>query len=241
MQSLIAAKKTLSICTRTYGYLRRSRQGGADLAQLKQLWAEEMLERVGLQVQITGLVSEKPGLLFVGNHLSYLDIPLLMAAAPRISFVAKKEIGDWPLFGDGARAMDTIFVHRESSQHRKAARGAVAEGLLQGKRIAVFPSGTTSLDEAKPWRRGVFEIAKQEACWIQPFRIRYEPSRLVAFIGQDALLPHLSALMKTQGLKAHIEFHAPVLVQDAEQSAVAWQSWAQAGLREGRQMLSELP
>ena len=228
----MSARKTLSICTRTFGYLRRSRQGGADLAQLKQMWAEEMLERVGLEVQITGHVSDQPALLFVGNHLSYLDIPLLMAAAPRISFVAKKEIGDWPLFGDGARAMDTIFVHRESTHDREAARNAIAEGLRQGKRIAVFPSGTTSLDEAKPWRRGAFEIAKQESCWIQPFRIRYEPARRVAFIGDDALLPHLSHLMKTPGLKAHIEFHSPVLVSNAEQSALFWQAWAKSGLPE---------
>jgi 1-acyl-sn-glycerol-3-phosphate acyltransferase len=48
----------------------------------------------------------------VGNHLSYLDIPLLMQSSPNISFVAKEEVGRWPVIGAGAHALNTIFVKR---------------------------------------------------------------------------------------------------------------------------------
>lgn len=214
------------MCAQTYHYLSRSRRPGADLAALKQSWAEEMLSRMGVDVQITGEVSTKPGLLYVGNHLSYLDIPLLMAAAPGIAFVAKKEIGDWPLFGDGARALDTIFVQRECAQKRGLARQAIGENLFQGRRIALFPSGTTSLDESKVWRRGAFEIAQEMKAEIQPFRIRYSPLRTAAFVDDDALIPHMARLMGTGGLSAHIEFHAPVKVHDAASSCERWQNWA---------------
>lgn len=217
------------MCAQTYHYLSRSRRPGADLAALKQSWAEEMLSRLGVKVQITGPISLKPGLLYVGNHMSYLDIPLLMAAAPSIAFVAKKEIGDWPLFGDGARALETIFVQRENAENRGLARQTIAATLAEGRRVAVFPSGTTSLDEGKVWRRGVFEIAQAQKTEIQPFRIRYSPLRTAAFIDKDALIPHMSKLMTERGVSAQIEFHAPVPVRDAARCCERWQSWTRAG------------
>ncbi|MBX2996859.1 MAG: 1-acyl-sn-glycerol-3-phosphate acyltransferase [Bdellovibrionaceae bacterium] len=230
MQRLMSVGKTLSMCAQTYGYLSRSRRPGADLAALKQSWAEEMLSRLGVKVQITGEISLKPGLLYVGNHISYLDIPLLMAAAPGIAFVAKKEIGDWPLFGDGARALETIFVQRESAANRGQARQTIAASLEQGRRIAVFPAGTTSLNETKSWRRGAFEIAQEKNAEIQPFRLRYSPLRTAAFINDDALIPHMSKLMRSQNISAQIEFHPPVRVKNAAECCEHWQAWVQEGI-----------
>lgn len=227
MQTLLAVGKTLSICTKTYGYLRRSRRSHSNLSQLKQAWACEILEKAGLQIELRGVVSEEPSLLFLGNHLSYLDIPLLMAAVPGISFVAKKEIGDWPLFGDGARAMQTIFVQRECSERRGAAKAAIGEGLIEGKRIALFPSGTTNLTKTE-WRRGAFEVAKSQGAKIQPFRIRYTPARTAAFIDDDALLPHLINLIRTKQVVASIEFHAPVTVSEPSDCCRKWQRWAES-------------
>lgn len=227
MRTVVAAGKTLSICAKTYSYLRCSRRPEADLVQLKQRWAQETLEKMGLQIQVLGEVSLAPGMLFLGNHVSYLDILLLMATTPGISFVAKKEIGDWPLFGDGARAMDTIFVKRESASERGQAKLAMAEGLEKGKRIALFPSGTTSL-ERKPWRRGGFEVAKAQGVLIQPFRIRYTPARTAAFIDDDVLLPHLIKLIASKEVKASIEFHQPVAVSDPAACGLRWQEWSEA-------------
>ena len=51
--------------------------------------------------------------LLVANHVSWLDIPVLSAIAP-LSFIAKREVRVWPLFGAMAKLQRTVFVNRES-------------------------------------------------------------------------------------------------------------------------------
>lgn len=199
---------------------------GASLNQLKRQWAADTLDEIGLKTRVIGEISRDRSVLFVGNHLSYIDIVLLMRYVHGISFVAKKEIGDWPLFGHGARAAGTIFVKRESAENRGLARIAIADALREGKRVAVFPSGTTCMTESKDWRRGVFEIARDEGVKIQPFRLRYNPLRTAAFIDDDALLPHMSRLMSTPNLEAELEFHPLLAVNDAEEARRWCQDWS---------------
>ncbi len=169
-------------------------------------------------------------LLLVGNHVSYLDIPFLMLACSKVSFLAKSEVGRWPIIGDGARAMDTIFVERDSGTQRASAKAAVIRGLQQGRRIVLFPSGTTSLDESKVWRRGAFEIAQTQGVRIQPFRIRYLPLRRSAYIDRDIFPVHLFRLAQGGKVTATLEFHPPQWVEDIASSCQKWQNWAQEGI-----------
>lgn len=226
MKSVRSVQASAALFGEIYSYLRRARQPGADLRELKLEWASAVLRRVGLNIEVAGEPTHSPTILFVGNHLSYLDIPLLMSLVPGLSFVAKAEVASWPLIGRGARAIDTIFVKRELAGRRLEARKAVAEGLRQGKRIAIFPSGTTDLREEKDWRRGAFEVAHQERALIQPFRLSYSPLRTAAYIGDDFLPTHLARLMVTADLRAKIEFHPPVPVLDPEADRRRWREWS---------------
>jgi 1-acyl-sn-glycerol-3-phosphate acyltransferase len=174
-----------------------------------------------------GTPSPETPLLLVGNHLSYLDIPLLMQSSPNISFVAKEEVGRWPVIGAGARALNTIFVKRSCARERALARAALGRELAGGKRVVVFPAGTTCMFESKPWRRGAFEIAKEFGIPIQPFRIRYTPVRAAAYIGRDFFPVHLFKLAQAGGVTAKIEFHPSVQVDDVEEASSAWRSWSQ--------------
>lgn len=194
--------------------------------QLKTEWAVESLKNLRVQFEVEGHPVVDEPLLFVGNHMSYLDIPLIMAAAP-VSFVAKDELSHWPIIGDACKTVGTVFVKRESSDSRKVAVDKIAEACLKGRQsICLFPSGTTSVLEEKPWRRGAFEIAKLKKLKIQPFRINYFPREIVAFVGDDALLPHLWKLIGTNRLMALIEFHKPVTISESEIAAIEWQKWA---------------
>lgn len=217
------------ICSDTGLQICRSFGANSNVDELKKEWAEKILSRIGLNLTIKGTPTLGKSVLFVGNHLSYLDIPVLMSAVPGLSFVAKKEIRNWPLFGYGASLIDTVFVDRGNQSDRSKVRQTIGRELEFGKRIALFPSGTTCLNELTEWRRGAFEIARVHAAFIQPFRIRYEPARLAAYIDNDFFPIHLVNLIENSPIRGTIEFHPVVEVQNSEESRQTWQTWARAG------------
>lgn len=92
--------------------------------------------------------------------------------------------------------------------------------------LGIFPSGTTSLDEARPWRTGAFRIAKEGGFPVQPFRLTYDPIKQAAFVGNDLLLPHLFSLLRSGRVSARIEFGHPRMVQDPEADACELWAWS---------------
>ncbi len=104
----------------------------------------------------------------------------------------------WPLLGPTGTAMGTIFVSRDQNSNRHQARNAISEILRKrtGEKIVVFPSGTTCLDESKPWKKGIFEIAKSLNVPVQLFRLDYRPLRDAAYIDDDNLLLKMASLSK---------------------------------------------
>lgn len=224
INSFIQTFELLRFCYRT---LQEAKEEKGDLKSLKEKWAAEILRRVNVNLQIVGEPTENKQHLFVGNHVSYLDIPIVMLAARNVCFLAKQEINSWPIFGAGARAMETVFVKRENGSSRKAARQSIGEALGQGRRLVIFPSGTTCLQEQKPWRRGVFELARDQGISIQPFRLSYQPPREAAYIDRDFFPTHLYKLMGFGQIQAKIEFHEPVTVSShPAQDAEYWQAWS---------------
>lgn len=226
MKSLSSLTHSMGIFTETFRYLQLAKNPQASVEQLKTQWAQEVLSRLNVKLEVVGEVSSLNSLLFVGNHISYLDIPLLLATVPGISFVAKHEISQWPVFGAGAKQIETVFVKRENGDSRKAARRAIHAALGRGQRIAVFPSGTTCITEETPWRRGGFEIAYEQGSMIQPFRISYFPLRAAAYIDQDFFPVHLYNLFGHKSLEAKIEFHEPVYVKDPAGDCHYWHQWS---------------
>jgi 1-acyl-sn-glycerol-3-phosphate acyltransferase len=228
MKALTSLKKSMSVFTSTLSYLHRARDPSANIEELKMEWARETLTGIGARLVCRGNVSTEPSTLYLGNHISYLDIPLLLAFVPRLSFVSKKEIGNWPLFGSGARKINTIFVERNNPKNRRAARDSITRELHRGARIALFPSGTTTMDESTHWKRGAFEIAQELGAYVQPFRLRYTPLRRAAFIDEDIFPIHLYQLTNSRGITATIEFHEPVKIEDAVVDSIKWQNWARS-------------
>jgi len=70
-------------------------------------------------VQVVGRVSDKPATLFLPNHSSWLDI-LVLGSVLRASFVAKSEVGEWPVIGIIAKLGRTVFVKPPPHRNRAA-------------------------------------------------------------------------------------------------------------------------
>lgn len=203
------------------------------LTKLKKSWAEALLKAFRVQVEVHGELSNLPQMIFVGNHISYLDIILLLAINPRLSFVAKKEVSHWPFIGTAATLAETIFV----SRNNKTSRDSVKKNLIQlleteNRHIVVFPSGTTRIDESAPWRKGIFEVAQKTQVPVQAFRLVYTPLRPVAYIENDTLLTHMMKLSFKPLILARLEFLPPQILnatdtEIASKKASELQAWTQ--------------
>ncbi len=236
---LHAAKKISDVLKVTYKYYRQTKVAAKghkhiaqdDLFKISKAWAHELVEIAGFKLSTTGEAEVAEPCIFVGNHISYLDIATLMTAAPAV-FVAKNEIKKWPLFGNAAKVSGTMFVKRGSKKSRKKTYDLVGEAILKRKQsVIIFPSGTTCLDETKEWRWGAFEIAKKFAIPMQPFRLTYNPLRASAFVGHDLMIPHMLKLFGHKEIKIKLEFGKSFLVKDVKEDCERVRLWTQEFLQ----------
>lgn len=181
-------------------------------------WGDACCRWMNIETHIQGTPFNAEPCLYVANHVSYLDIPLLMSQIS-LTYIAKKEVSSWPIFGRAAESAGTVFVDRNSARSRSKVAQLITDGILKEKKsIGLFPEGTSSL-AGRPWKRGAFNIAAEYGFPVQAIRIFYEPLRPVAFIDDDAMLPHLWNLLGVHKIKAHLEFFDPIKVEDADRDA----------------------
>jgi lyso-ornithine lipid O-acyltransferase len=194
----------------------------------KQIWAQTLLSHIGLNIKLNSPVPNHSSCIYVGNHVSYLDILVLMSLVPEIVFISKSEVAKWPVIGLAAKRVGTVFIERKSKSHRKSTREQIANALkLSRTHLAVFPSGTTQVTLKKPWRWGVFEVAKNTQTPVVGFKLNYSPKRTCAYIDQDILLPHLISLLKSQELQVDVSFLNPIQISSPEQDCLHLQNWAE--------------
>ncbi len=218
MQKSKAVLGTLKVFSITGKYLLKSYRKNFDILSLKKNWSLDVLNHLKIKDQFinfpTDLKEDEP-VIFVGNHISYLDIPLLLKIHPKITFVSKDEIRFWPIIGKAALKCETIFVKRKNKEHKNLIKETIARDLKTfNKHIAVFPSGTTNEFQSSRWNKGIFEIASQNNIKIIPFKISFNYSRLAAYIDDDHFFNHLTQIFSSKNqIKAVIEFAPPRLCQ----------------------------
>lgn len=211
--------KALFVFYRTLYYLTISYRPGADVLALKKQWAAELLDYFGLQVEIKGEPYQGEPVILLGNHISYLDIIVLMYVHPSVVFLAKKEVSTWPVIGVTARRIGTLFVDR-TSKDKGEVRQKISQQLLEKKsHLVVFPSGTTTLDEEVPWKKGMFEISQEYKIPIQSFKISYSHQRQCAYIDDDSMLEQMSLLFSLKNKKAYFQWLRVFEVSDPVLSA----------------------
>ncbi len=167
---------------------------------------------LGLEIHQHGTPSDTT-VLFVSNHISWSDIPVLGGLVP-IRFLSKAEVGQWPLIGWLAREAGTLFIKRGGGQARKV-REQISEHLRAGENVLVFPEGTTSEGLAVlPFHGLLLAAAPESDTPVQPVTIAYRragrPDHLAPFIGQDEFHRHLLRLLRQPAARVDVIFHLPV-------------------------------
>ena len=114
------------------------------LSRRVPIWINRIiLLALGVRLHVRGQPDPRRPLLLVSNHVSWLDIPVLFSLAP-VRFVAKSEVGDWPVIGWLARLARTVFIERGNHGTVQGKAREVEDALKQGDLVVVFPEGTTS-------------------------------------------------------------------------------------------------
>jgi len=182
-----------------------------------------ILRIIGVRLKVTGQIGKMRPLLLVTNHLSYLDICLLGAAAP-VKFAPKSEIAKWPVIGSICRMCNAIFIDRRPEKIKEMT-ALVRSALGRGELICLFPEGTTGDGlHMLPFKSGFFSLAEEKIdghdLTVQPAAIIYTRIRrlpidttqwpLIAWYGDMHLFPHLWQLLKIGSIDAELAFLAPV-------------------------------
>lgn len=124
-------------------------------------WARLILLTTGVHVRVEGLdrLPRDGAYVFVSNHQSIYDIPILFWTLPfQLRIIAKASLGRFPVLGWHLRYTGHLLVNR---QRTGAATLAQVAALMDGGgSLIVFPEGTRSRDgQVGPFKRGLFLMA----------------------------------------------------------------------------------
>ena len=190
-------------------------------------WHRLVLRLIGVRVHVTGEIARERPLLLLSNHMSWLDIEVLGALAP-VSFVAKKEVAGWPVFGWLARLQRSVFIDRDRRHTAGSQAEEMASRLSQGDIIVLFAEGTSSDgNRVLPFRSALVGAAQlamagengQGTAIVQPVAIAYtrmgglplgrQHRPHVAWYGGMDLGPHLARVLAEGGIDVEVVFCPP--------------------------------
>jgi 1-acyl-sn-glycerol-3-phosphate acyltransferase len=149
-----------------------------------RFWTWAVIRIGGIRLKVKGLErldSNRP-YIFMANHQSNIDIPVLIQALPsfQLRWVAKKELLYVPFFGLALWASKHILVERASLSTTISSLRKAKEKIAAGISVVVFPEGTRSTHgRLLPFKRGGFVLALQSRIPIVPVTIN----------GTQAVLP----------------------------------------------------
>ncbi|MEB3754541.1 lysophospholipid acyltransferase family protein [Acinetobacter sp. MD2(2019)] len=161
-----------------------------------QWFCRRLCKVFNIEVQIHGDAAQRDPALWVSNHVSWLDIPVLGSGA-RVFFLAKAEIEQWPLLGKLAKGGGTLFIKRGSGDSLRI-REEIAKFLTQGIPVLFFPEATTSDGTYIKRIHGRLLGAAIEAQ--RPVQIA-----LIAYVNQQGELDHVAPYFGDISFTDHVK------------------------------------
>jgi 1-acyl-sn-glycerol-3-phosphate acyltransferase len=139
------------------------------------LWSPVVLFLLGIKVNVSGKENlPKQPSIYIANHASQLDIPIISACIPRgLFFVAKQELSKIPILGHYMHIMGMIFVDRGNREKAIQSMEIAAKKIKKGKNLVTFPEGTRGDGSTLlPFKKGSFVIAQKGKIPLVPVAIR---------------------------------------------------------------------
>jgi 1-acyl-sn-glycerol-3-phosphate acyltransferase len=189
-----------------------------------QRTARAVLAAVGVRHAARGRLAQRRALI-VANHVSWLDILLLLAYAP-CRLIAKHEVRDWPVIGRLAAAAGTVFIDRSRPRTLPGTVTDVADALRGDAVVAVFPEGTTWCGRnGGRFHPAMFQAAVAAGAVVAPVSLAFEtadgsPTTVAAFVGDDTLFASLMRVVAARGLTITLRAYSPLYPTEASSRRV---------------------
>jgi 1-acyl-sn-glycerol-3-phosphate acyltransferase len=170
--------------------------------QCARWWSWLILKTTGVRVSVEGLDRIVPGTtyVFVSNHQSIYDIPVIFASLPyQLRIIAKASLARFPVLGWHLKRGGHLFVDRRNPDRAgilRRWRALVAEGLS----LIIFAEGTRSADgRVARFKGGSFLLAIEAGLPIVP----------LAVVGTRAVMP--KGRLRTEPADVRLIVHEPIV------------------------------
>lgn len=160
-----------------------------------RIWARSILFASRIRVTVKGLsnIDPKRSYIYMSNHQSNFDIPVLLAYLPvQFRWIAKNELFKIPIFGYAMKRAGYISIDRSGRKSTLQSIRNAAEIIRNGVSVIIFPEGTRSQDgNLKSFKNGGFVLAVDSGVPIIPIiihgtwqimsknQLRIKPGRVV--------------------------------------------------------------
>ena len=158
--------------------------------------------------------------LFLSNHISWADIPVL-GAHIKASFVAKSDVAGWPGFGALARIQNTLFIDRRREAVEEA-NAVLSRALDTGESLILFPEGTNTVgDRVLPFKSSLLGAAQGREIAVQPVCIKVEGGLERYGWGDVDFVPHFWAFLGRWRYNVELHFMQPIDVKNLSRKEIA--------------------
>ena len=209
--------------------------------RIPRYWHRAVCFLLGIRIRVHGTPEPRRPLMIAANHASWKDI-LVLGATLDVTYVAKDEVRAWPVFGWLARLQRTIFIAREEKRKVGVQANEIAQRLLGGEIVVLFPEGTTSDgNRLMPVKSSLFGAASaavphvpEREVHVQPVAIAYTGVHglpmgryhrpIAAWPGDIELLPHLTGILREGAIDVDVSFGDSVTftaISNRKQNALA--------------------
>ena len=177
-----------------------------------------------IRVRVVGNPVRDRAVLFVSNHVSWVDIVVIGSITP-VAFVAKREVASWPLVGVTAKMQRTVFVDRGRRHQTGDAVSEIAKRVASGTSVVLFAEGTSSDgNRVLPFRSALLGAIEDQSgggsILMQPMAMTYvgqhglpmgrQHRPLVAWYGDLDFMPHSNAFIERGAVDALVTYGDPV-------------------------------
>jgi 1-acyl-sn-glycerol-3-phosphate acyltransferase len=218
--TVFALYKTLAISVPTFAdaLLGRMTLERGD-ARLRD-WSNSIVRHADVDLTVEGLanVPRDRACIYMSNHQSHLDIPILFSVFPgTLRMVAKAELFKVPIWGRAMKEAGFVRVTRAGDRVQAiAAMRECAEALGRGVNVWIAPEGTRSIDgKLAKFKKGGFILARDTGADIVP----------IAIDGSRDILPKNTKIIQ-RGARVRVAFGKPIPVAGKDPNALAAETLA---------------
>ena len=193
--------------------------------KLTKWWANGLLRRLNTRLQAYGNLPDAKtnGVMFVANHISWVDIHAINSVIS-LRFIAKSEVSGWPIFGYLVRKSGTLFIDRSRRKDALRITEMVTESLQRGENIGFFPEGTTTEGEhLEKFKSSIVQAAIDAKTQIWPVAIRYPlpnggVNTQMAYAGDTTMGESIFNVLKQKNPVVELHFLTPISTLGKNQS-----------------------